>query len=183
MKFAPALLIALASAACATVPADTDGVARAGIGQRVYVDGPYVTPLAVLEDSRCPVDLQCVWAGRTRFSVKIDLGARSETREISSGEPIHVADGDLALVEVAARTRGRAERSNQGLPLRFHFRRRDLAPLTSPGCHRPIAAAPGAARSAERIARLAVFPDLSRHGGRRRASGRSGGDRPRAAAP
>ena len=36
----------------------SDGIARAGLNQRVYVDGPYVTPLAVVEDSRCPVGVQ-----------------------------------------------------------------------------------------------------------------------------
>ena len=59
-----------------------------------------MTPLAVLEDSRCPMNARCVWAGRTRLTVKIDLGSRSETREISSDKPIQVADGTLSLVEV-----------------------------------------------------------------------------------
>ena len=77
-----------------------DGIVRAALGQRVYVDGPYVTPLAILEDSRCPVSVQCVWAGRVRLSVKIDLGSHSETREIATQEPIPVADGKLTLVEV-----------------------------------------------------------------------------------
>ena len=52
MILRPALL-ALALAGCATtpVPGDpSDGIARAGLNQRVYVDGPYVTPLAVVED-------------------------------------------------------------------------------------------------------------------------------------
>jgi hypothetical protein len=84
----------------AETPPAADGIGRAGIGQRVYVDGPYVTPLAVLEDSRCPMNARCIWAGRTRLSVRIDLGSRSETREIGSDQPIHVADGQLSLVEV-----------------------------------------------------------------------------------
>ena len=91
----------LALVACATTPAEPqDGIARAGLGERVYVDGPYVTPLAVLEDSRCPMNARCVWAGRTRLSVRIDLGSGSETREIATDAPIQVADGQLALVEV-----------------------------------------------------------------------------------
>ena len=84
----------------ASVPPAQDGIARAALNQRVYVDGPWVTPLAVLEDSRCPMNARCVWAGRTRLSVRIDLGSRSETREIGSDQPIQVADGQLSLVEV-----------------------------------------------------------------------------------
>jgi hypothetical protein len=104
MKTACLLLAPLALAACATVPpaepAGPDGIARAGLNQRVYVDGPHVTPLAVLEDSRCPMNARCIWAGRTRLTVKIDLGSRSETREIGTDNPIQVADGTLSLVEV-----------------------------------------------------------------------------------
>lgn len=101
MKLPSALLAPIALAACATTPGpDTDGVSYAALGERVYVDGPYVTPLEVLEDSRCPSDVQCIWAGRLRISARIDLGSRSETRELTQGEPVPVADGSLELFSV-----------------------------------------------------------------------------------
>ncbi|WEK47172.1 MAG: hypothetical protein P0Y56_02500 [Candidatus Andeanibacterium colombiense] len=102
MKTAYALLLPFALGSCATMPppAGADGIARASLHQHIYVDGLRVTPLAVLEDSRCPMNARCVWAGRTRLSVRIDLGSRSETREIASDQPIQVADGTLSLVEV-----------------------------------------------------------------------------------
>jgi hypothetical protein len=101
MRMMLATIALFTLAGCATVPVHSqDGIARAKLGQRVYVDGPYVTPLAVLEDSRCPMNARCVWAGRTRLTVKTELGSRSETREIASDKPIQVADGTLALVEV-----------------------------------------------------------------------------------
>jgi hypothetical protein len=96
-------LAALMLAGCATAPAPedpADGIARAGLNQRVYVDGPYVTPLRVVEDSRCPAGVQCVSAGRTRVMVRIDLGSRSEFLELCSDKPLQVADGALSLVEV-----------------------------------------------------------------------------------
>jgi hypothetical protein len=92
--------LALALTGCVTVQPDSDGIARAKIGQTVYVDGPKVTPLAVLEDSRCPMNARCVWAGQVRLSVRIALGSRNEVREIVSNKPIPVADGQLELVEV-----------------------------------------------------------------------------------
>ena len=76
------------------------GIALAAIHQRVFAGGPYVTPLAVLEDSRCPINARCVWAGRVRISVRIDLGSHAETREIGTDAPIQVGDGQLSLVEV-----------------------------------------------------------------------------------
>lgn len=68
----------------------------AALGQTVRIDGPSVTPIAVLEDSRCPMNARCVWAGQVRLSLRI---GRGETIEITSGKPIHVADGTLELVE------------------------------------------------------------------------------------
>jgi hypothetical protein len=111
----------LALAACATAPEPSNGVARASLNERVYVDGPYVTPLAVLEDSRCPINARCVWAGRTRLSLRIDLGSRSETREIASDSPIQVADGQLSLVEVQPDLVA-GDRPDTPTPYRFGFR-------------------------------------------------------------
>lgn len=124
MKIALAFAAPLALAACATTaeapPASQDGIARAGLNERVYVDGPYVTPLEVLEDSRCPMNARCIWAGRTRISIKVDLGSRSETREIATDAPIQVADGQLSLVEVQP-DRMAGEEADPG-KYRFGFR-------------------------------------------------------------
>jgi len=115
-------LASLALAGCATAPAlSSDGIARAGLNQRAYVDGPYVAPLAIVEDSRCPIDVRCVSAGRTRIMVRIDLGSRSEVRELSSDEPLQVADGTLALVEVQPARRA-GERPGRDNSYRFGLR-------------------------------------------------------------
>ena len=112
---------ALALAACATRPAApvrSDGLAH--LGEATRVGTLVVTPRAVVEDSRCPINARCVWAGRTRLSVRIDLGSGSETREIASDAPIQVADGQLALVEVQPdRTAGEQPREQK--PYRFGF--------------------------------------------------------------
>ena len=94
-------LAALFLAGCATIQPDSDGIARAGIGQTAYVGGPKVTPLMVLEDSRCPMNARCVWAGQVRLTVRIETGQGYQTREIITDKPIPVADGTLELVEVA----------------------------------------------------------------------------------
>lgn len=73
---------------------------HARIGETVSVDGPKVTPLVVLEDSRCPMNARCVWAGRVRIKARIDLGSGSQVRELTQGAPVQVADGSLELVEV-----------------------------------------------------------------------------------
>jgi hypothetical protein len=108
------LAVLLFPAACATAPApiavpdstaaaangDLSPPVRARLGETARVDGPKVTPLAVLEDSRCPMNARCVWAGRVRIRARIDLGSGSQFREMTQGEPIQVADGSLELVEI-----------------------------------------------------------------------------------
>ncbi len=97
LLFAPALL-----AACATVRAApaSDGLAWARLGQTVRVDSPRVTPLRVLEDSRCPMEARCVWAGQVRLLALVRTGRTSEFRELTNNSPIRVADGSLELVAV-----------------------------------------------------------------------------------
>jgi hypothetical protein len=101
MKTAPLLLAALALiAGCAsTSPSAHRGITYAKLGQTVHLGGPWVTPLAVVEDSRCPTGVACVWAGRLRISARIGLGSGSEMRELTLGEAQQVADGSLELVE------------------------------------------------------------------------------------
>jgi hypothetical protein len=71
-----------------------------GFGQTAVVDGLRVRPLALLEDSRCPAQAVCVWAGRVRIKVRVTSRARSVTREMETGKPIQVLGGQLTLVTV-----------------------------------------------------------------------------------
>lgn len=124
MKLALILSAPLLLTACATTPAPAepqDGIARAGLNERVYVDGPYVTPLDLLEDSRCPMNARCIWAGRTRLLVRVDLGSRSEMHEVSTDKPVQVADGQLSLVEVQPDLMA-GENTSAQKPYRFGFR-------------------------------------------------------------
>ena len=94
-----------ALAACATVPlpkssGDTSGLSWARIGETVNVGGPSVTPLKLVEDSRCPPGVQCVWAGRVVVSATISTPTMKLTRDLTLGEPFQVADGALVLTEV-----------------------------------------------------------------------------------
>lgn len=100
MRTAPlAAAFVLLLSGCATAKPPDNGLAYARLGETIDVDGPEVTPLAIVEDSRCPQGVTCVWAGRLRISARIDLGSGSQTRELTLGQPQQVADGSLELVE------------------------------------------------------------------------------------
>lgn len=92
-------LLALPGASAASV--NDDGLAWARLGQRVMVSGPVrVTPLRVLEDSRCPMEARCVWAGQVRLLVRIAVGRGHAVRQITSNTPIAAGNGMLELVSV-----------------------------------------------------------------------------------
>lgn len=105
------LLVILALAGCAVPPADPGGPpappppsAEAGtvtarLGQEVLLGTLRIRPLAVLEDSRCPADVTCVWAGRIRVRVAVS-GAGELVMELN--RPVAIAGGrSLSLVAVA----------------------------------------------------------------------------------
>ncbi|WP_447725433.1 hypothetical protein [Sphingomonas koreensis] len=87
-----------ATAANPPAPQPPEGPAR--LGQTVFVDGPRVTPLKLIEDSRCPMNARCVWAGRVVLRVKVQGGAWQREIDLTMGEPVQVADGGLTLVSV-----------------------------------------------------------------------------------
>jgi hypothetical protein len=97
---APVLLTA-ALTGCVRYNIAGDGISRLRIGETGTVtQGVTITPLKLLEDSRCAAGVQCVWAGQVRVSVRLDTGAASETREFTSDKPQSVAGGTLVLAEV-----------------------------------------------------------------------------------
>ena len=93
----PLALTAVLLAGCVTTRSNDDGSVDARLGQTVNVGGPRVTPLAVLEDSRCPMEARCIWAGRVRLSVRVTTGAGSTVRELATDKALQVADGQLVL--------------------------------------------------------------------------------------
>ncbi len=93
----PLALTAALLTGCVTTRTNDDGSIDAKLGQTVNVGGPKVTPLQVLEDSRCPMEAKCIWAGRVRLSVRVATGAGSSIQELSSDKPLQVADGQLVL--------------------------------------------------------------------------------------
>ena len=99
IKFALPLAFAATLVASCTTPQHTndDGSVDAKLGQTVNLGGLQVTPLKVLDDSRCPMEARCVWGGRLRLSVRVTTGAGSTLHELATDQPLGVADGRLVL--------------------------------------------------------------------------------------
>ncbi len=71
-----------------------DGVVAAKIGETADLGGGLVVrPLEVLEDSRCPNNVQCIWAGRLRLRASVS----GSDVELILGEPAQTARGAILL--------------------------------------------------------------------------------------
>lgn len=77
-----------------------EGVVAAGIGETADLgDGLRVRPIEVLEDSRCPQNARCVWAGRLRLRVNVEgVGEREITDD---AEGVQTPRGNFTLVAVS----------------------------------------------------------------------------------
>lgn len=115
----PLPLALLAGCASVTAP-DKPIEGPVALGQTAYVGGPAVTPLAVLEDSRCPKGVQCVWAGQVRVKVRVTGGSWSKELELNNREGVPVADGELRLIAVTPERV--KDRSFPARDYRFTFR-------------------------------------------------------------
>ena len=127
--FAPVLL-----AGCTTAqepwPDDAPPFAAEGtlvpLGQSVIVGRMLVTPLQVVEDSRCPANARCVWAGEFKLRARVETAGIRETTILELGRATSLGDHMVSLVEVEPQqTAGTGD-----IPLenyRFGFETRDGA--------------------------------------------------------
>jgi len=100
-----AALAALPLGACATYsnapivdggPVRQDGMAM--LGQPTRVGALVATPQALVEDSRCPMNARCVWAGRLVLTTRIDGPGWRETANLTLGQPHATHGTSLTLV-------------------------------------------------------------------------------------
>ena len=75
----------------------------------VKVGDMIVTPKKLVEDSRCPMNARCVWAGRVVISARIVGPGFSDTANLTLGEPFGTNGKMLALVSVRPEKTTQAE--------------------------------------------------------------------------
>ena len=88
---------AFALAGCTSVQPVQAGP-TAGLSQVAYTNGLYVRPIAVVEDSRCPINAVCVWAGRLVVRSEVRGGSWKKVLDLELGKSEPVADGALTLI-------------------------------------------------------------------------------------
>ena len=129
MKLLVASLLALPLAACAIIPdtprVDGDAASQGtavGINEAVWAGDTIVKPLAVIEDSRCPVNARCVWAGKLTVSTRITATHWAQTSPLTLGEPYEILGRTYVLVSATPE-----QTTDRDIPVdkyRFTFERR-----------------------------------------------------------
>ena len=105
--FAFAAVALLAGCVAPTVDGNQpapEGTAVA-LGQPVRVGRLIATPQAVVEDSRCPQNVRCVWAGRLIVSTRIDGTGWHETVPLTLGETHAIHEIPITLISGAPERR------------------------------------------------------------------------------
>ncbi len=118
-----AISAALSLSACATIgspPNDAPEPAAYGapvaLGEWVWLNEPFTRLRAdeVLEDSRCPPNARCVWAGQVKLKISLavepqpisvrhngaEYDAGTMERELATGENLDMFGGNIAIQTV-----------------------------------------------------------------------------------
>ena len=101
---APLSATALLGACVMVPPPDSTPPQPAGyavpLSQPVRVGELVVTPKKLVEDSRCPMNARCVWAGRVVVKTRIAGEGWADTADLTLGEPYGTHGKVVALVSV-----------------------------------------------------------------------------------
>lgn len=76
---------------------DDSGVIEVGLNETVFKNGLSIRPVDIVEDSRCPIDAQCIQAGTVRVGVELEFGKEVEYGVFEVGVPVEVANDTLIL--------------------------------------------------------------------------------------
>lgn len=113
-------VMALALAACATVPLAETGP-TAGLGQIATGNGLRVRPIKVIEDSRCPATVRCVWEGKLKVRARMYGPGWTQIRDFESGVPQAVDHYRITLIAAEPQKQTGAEIDPRAYRFTFDF--------------------------------------------------------------
>ncbi len=88
------------------------------LGTPIVAGSMRITPTAIVEDSRCPARVACVWPGRVVVRVTMSSLTAKLTRNMTVGETVSIGGKDVTLVAV---TPGKTTTAIKPAAYRFRF--------------------------------------------------------------
>ena len=71
-----------------------------GLNKQLTQNGVTISSLELLNDSRCPIDVNCIQAGTVRLGADVQSGALSQKMEFILGTPMKFSGKSITLVGV-----------------------------------------------------------------------------------
>lgn len=104
--------------------------------QAVTMNGVTITPLEVLEDSRCPEGVQCVWAGTLKLLANLKTGESSFNQTLELGKSVSTGEEKITLVSASPNPKAGENIPFEKYAFEFDVKKESQAPNPSTGtCH------------------------------------------------
>jgi hypothetical protein len=84
----------------ASSPAQTSATLQLGVGQSASGVDVTLTPLEVTDDSRCPKNVNCIWAGTVHVRTRVQAPSGTSELTFELGKAISTGDVNIALTAV-----------------------------------------------------------------------------------
>jgi hypothetical protein len=94
------------------------------IGMKIEGAGISITPTAVLEDSRCPTDVECIQAGTVRVMTSLSTGLGTADQEFILGGIITTEAEEISLVDVRPYPVSKSQIAQQDYDFKFEIKKR-----------------------------------------------------------
>lgn len=158
-----------------------EGVVTLALGQSARFGPLTITPLEVVEDSRCAVDMICVWAGTVRVKMRTVSGLGTSEQIVELGKSVTTEAEEVRFVSVSPSRKESQETPEREYRFTLEVKKREAYSPTTPapvgncyvgGCSGQICSdEPGAISTCEYRAEYACYKTAKCE---RQASGRCG---------
>jgi hypothetical protein len=92
-----------------------------------------IRPLSIEEDSRCPLDVQCIQAGTVRVRLEVVSGMGTSTSIVKLGSPFTTEGEVITLTEAAPAKNSKIQISATDYRLTFTVMKQGTPVVTNPG--------------------------------------------------
>jgi hypothetical protein len=92
-----------------------------GVGQTGSTSGLSITFNALVQDSRCPIDVECIEAGAVNTNVTFKTGTKTETRNMASdGVPLQWNGYKISITDITPPRKSHTEIAPGAYRITFH---------------------------------------------------------------
>ncbi len=118
-----------ATSTATTTPPTTSGDLILGVGKTGAVGALNLTFNKLVQDSRCPIDVQCIQAGSVTVNVTMTDGVKSETKNMASDEVPYVFNRyyKISISDVSPNRKSQVEIPARDYVITFHVEKSTVA--------------------------------------------------------